>query len=491
MSDPAVGTTQAGTLVELADHRYHARNWSGALLLYQALRQSDPALARARGVPLAISHCLIELRDDADPGAMAIEILPDVPWEARVARAAWMRARAHQMCRAGDFARARRLLKFLGAFDGSLSIVYADGFIKGRTGCWEPHLDGSGPEPGFLQAKAWTDAEIAARKARSHGLKVLLVVPWVTPYATGERYARSAEAFGLTVRLLDRNTFLAPADPALVRRRLDQEIAAFGPDVILYNSFLETTVDTDPVRAGPAHAIVAAISDARRRLGARVVSSFSDAWFADPPSLLHGLGDSIDLVHHCHPLLVQNPVLDDPRVYCYFHPVLVPPPTVAAGTIARACWAGSVSSANIGRAVWWAEAEQSGLPLDFVETAFEGPGMLTVERYYALLRERQMIVSLTRRTSGVKIVTARTLEVLAAGGVLLEEDSFDTRYFLKPGAHYLPFETWTDLTELIPWLLDHPEHRQRLARDGQRWVERYFSGDWFWTGLLDRLYPDA
>ncbi len=57
--------------------------------------------------------------------------------------------------------------------------------------------------------------------------------------------------------------------------------------------------------------------------------------------------------------------------------------------------------------------------------------------------------------------------------------------------HYLPFETLDDLRELIPWLLGNPDYRARLARDGQRWVQKYFTGDWFWAGLLHRLYPDS
>jgi hypothetical protein len=113
--------------------------------------------------------------------------------------------------------------------------------------------------------------------------------------------------------------------------------------------------------------------------------------------------------------------------------------------------------------------------------------MRSAEDYSNLLTERQLIVNLTRRSTGVHIVTGRSLEVPALGGVLLEENCFDTRYFLKPGVHYVPFETFTDLRELIPWLIENQEYRQRLAAAGQAWVRRHFSGDWFWAGLLDRL----
>ncbi len=117
--------------------------------------------------------------------------------------------------------------------------------------------------------------------------------------------------------------------------------------------------------------------------------------------------------------------------------------------------------------------------------------MLPAENYANLLCEYQLTVGLTRRANGVNIVTARSIETLAVGGVLVEEDSFDARYFLKPGLHFVPFKTWADLSEIIPWLLKSPNYRQHLAREGQAWVQRHFSGDWFWAGLLDRLYPSG
>ncbi|MBV8392637.1 MAG: glycosyltransferase family 1 protein, partial [Alphaproteobacteria bacterium] len=144
--------------------------------------------------------------------------------------------------------------------------------------------------------------------------------------------------------------------------------------------------------------------------------------------------------------------------------------------------------ANPSRLLWWAQFGLSDLPVDFVETSVDGAGLLPVERYAKLLCEHQLTIGLTRRANGINILTGRTLETLLMGGVLVEEDSVDARYFLKPGAHYIPFESWADLRELVPWLLANPGYRERLARDGQAWTRRHFTGDWFWAGLLDRLY---
>ncbi|MBV8170058.1 MAG: glycosyltransferase family 1 protein [Alphaproteobacteria bacterium] len=485
MTDAGPGDAHDTMLLDAADQRYHERAWSAAAMLYRAIRDRSPELAIRRGVPLALGHCLIELHRDADPGALARELVGQPPYEARLERAFVMRARAIELCRAGDFACARRLLRFLSAFDLSIGMVYYESFLKGRTGCWETARDGAA-EPGFLAARRWSDAEIAAVREHHRGTRMLLIMPLIYPYGPGEQYGRSADAFGFTTRMLDRSALLADATPSEVAARIEQAIATFRPDIVLYNSFFELPLN-DAEHAALFEATAHAFAAARRKLGTRVVAVFRDAWSQAPERLLEGLGQSVDLVQHCHPLLLDHPALTDPRIYCYFHPVHVAPPTAAPGSIARAGSVGSINFANAGRTVWWAEGADAGLPLDFHETAFAGDGMLSPEAYANLLCAHQITVNLTRRTSGVKIITGRTLEVLSVGGMLLEEDSLDTRYFLQPGRHYLPFETWTDLSELIPWLLERPDVRQRIARDGQDWVERHFRGDWFWAGMLERL----
>jgi hypothetical protein len=206
-------------------------------------------------------------------------------------------------------------------------------------------------------------------------------------------------------------------------------------------------------------------------------------------ALLRGLGHVVDLVQHCHPLGLDRPDPPDrSQVFCYPIPLELPPATGGtAGSIARACFVGSVNYVNASRLVWWAESAGSATPLDFFENDVgDGQGR-PVEQYAQLLRDYQIVVNYTRRAGGPKILTGRAIEAALAGSMLLEENSVDTAYFFTPGVHYLPFETWADLAELVPWLLGNPEYRQRLARAAHAWATRYFTGDWYWAGLLDRL----
>ena len=485
--------TSAGTpdpdegLIDLADQRYQHGEWSAALLLYTGLQRRQSTSAIARGVPIALAHCLLELHADADPTALARDLVPPVPGAARSARAGYLRVRALLACRDRDYARALRLLMFVAAFDFSLSTTYIESFLKGRTGCWERDPAAASDEPGFLAHHRWTDAEIDALKRRFRDQRILIVMPWSAPYMMGDYYFRTARAFGLTPRILDHGAWLTGVDPVRAAGRIAREIDAFRPDIVIMGSVSELGFSPQATDAA-IEAVGAVFQAARKAHGTRVVVSFGDAWMLPLERVTQGLGRTFDLLHHTHPLLQHTtPRLQAPDVYCYFHPIVTAPTTVEPGSVPHARMIGSVNFSNTARLIWWAAAGQSKLPIEVIETAVEGELKLTPERYADLLRESRFIINLSRRATGVSIITGRTIEALSAGGVLVEEDSFDTRYFLTPGIHYMPFLTWTDLCELVPMLLGDADRRRRLARDGQRWVQRHFSGDWYWAGLLDRL----
>jgi hypothetical protein len=434
---------------------------------------------------MALGHCEIEERDKVDPLAVGLRTVPLIPAQASFRRSGALRVRALQLCRAGDFARARRVLLFLSNFDSAIGVTFTDSFVRGKTEHWEKHLECSTEDPGFLAVDRWSEADVVATKERFQGFRVLLVVPWNTPYAIGDRYFRSASVFGLAARTLGLDEVLGIFEPVPAAARLQQEIDRFEPEVILISGLAEL-LNTPKERA--VEESLSAVLVAARQRGVRVVASFSDAWRQASDSLTKGLGSAFDLIHHTHPALGRLPALSVPNVWCYFHPTLLPPPTISPRAIPRAVTVGGVTYANPARIVWWVQIGLSDLPIDVVETQIQGDGMLSPQDYANLLCGHEITVGLTRRASGMKIITARTIETLLVGGVLVEEDCFDTRYFLKPGEHYVPFNTWGDLGELIPWLLNNREHREALARAGRAWAERHFSGDWFWTGLLRRVF---
>jgi len=243
--------------------------------------------------------------------------------------------------------------------------------------------------------------------------------------------------------------------------------------------------------------VSALLERARRQYGARVVKCFPDAWGTADDRVFHGLGSCVDLVYHCHPaILPKASPRERAATWCYPWPHEIATPTVPQGAIPRASFVGTVYTFNYSRVVWWAEAMKRGLPIDFVswlpgenpQADPEAGYQFSDTDFINALHGYRMSINFTRRATGAKILTGKTVEIPMAGGCLLEEHSVDAAYILKPGIHYLPFTSFADLEAAIETLLNDEPRRLRMVEAGQAWVMRYFSGDYFWAGLLTRLF---
>lgn len=477
-------------LIRAADQSYEAHNWANALHLYQTVHDKNPMLSRTSALGLAIGHCRIELADDGELDELALE---DAAAGGSVREAVLitkLRFRAYMLCRSGEFARACCLLRYLARFDPPIADAYRTG--TARKAALAHDLTSGQGEPPFLGAVGLSDERVVAARARWAGRRLLLVARRhfidnpSRQYELVDNLGRSAGRFGLTVR--EFNAAIRDEGGAEVEsyaERLRAAIADFRPDILLYDELFESGISS--FGGLGAEQIAAVLRDARRTFGLRVVKSLPDAWQVPADRLFHGLGDSVDLVHHCHPLILDRAAAQQPPgVFCYVFPYDLPDSTVPPGAIQRACFVGSINAANIARLFWWAEAGKRGLPLDFLDADHLRPEHRSDLAYADLLRGYRVAVNFTRRPTGATILTGRTLQVPLCGGVLLEEASLDTAYFLTPGAHYLPFETLDELAALTDEMLRDDARRTRLATEGQRWVTRHFSGDWFWAGLLER-----
>lgn len=470
------------------DERYLGKDWRAALALYSDAARLDPALSAQLSLPLLIAHCRIELADD--PASLPLPT--DLPAPVRTAREDYsikvLRARALELCRAGDPVRASSVLRLMACYDDTLATAYRRNFAAGRS----DEAAVAGEPPRFLGALGIDALPVDAIKRRHRGERVLLVYRRFFPEGDGRRgevincLAVTAERFGLSATPFA----FRDQDPGALASALLREILAVKPDLIVYDHRVPDSVSPEPALA--RQQIESVFETARRELGVRVVISFMDAWEqlrVGAAELYRGVGRAFDLLQHGHPaaLDIGSPE-QAARTFCYTLPAWLPdPPAVAPGTIARACFAGSIAWFNYTRVAWWAETARRGLPIDFLETLHhEGPPRS--DRAYAeLLAQYQIALNFTARTGDLRIMTGRTLDVPLAGGVLVEEHTENTDFFLSPGTHYVPFTTLDDLAAVLAALLADPVRRERIRCAGQRWVETYFTGDHFWAGLLHRL----
>jgi hypothetical protein len=486
MTGPATIDPTVRALIIEAESAYTRGDWAGALTAYRALLASQPGLAQPLLLPVAISHCEIELDGRAASPTPALQ--PQGGDIERV-RSTVLQVRALALARGGDTTRASNLLRLLASYDAQFSDIYArDIFGAGSAG---PALEPLDDRPPLATATLPDDAAIAHLKSLTAGVRVLLVVRRffqnlpTRQYLYADDLMRSAARFGLAAREINSYTPPPGIDQADYPDALRAAITEWRPQLIVFDDLFERGLSALPALR---ERIGAVLEEARRASGVRVVKLLPDGWLPAADSLYRGLGTHFDLVNHLHPArLPQADAREQAATFCYPFPFDNPAPTVPFGTIPRVCFVGSINTECPARVAWWAEAARSGIPLDVYLTDHAAADQRSDQDYVNLLCGYQVSVNFTRRHSGVRIATGRCFETLLAGGLLLEEDNVDTRYFLKPGAHYVGFDNLTDLQQATTALLADPALRRRIARDGQAWVEKYFTGDHFWAGLLQRL----
>jgi hypothetical protein len=487
-------------VLHAAHNHYVQRNWSAALTLFRTIHDRNARLSAEFGLPLTIGHCAIELGAEDEMRAPAEHAATD-PQRAELLLHD-MRSRVYELCRAGDFARAVGLLRLIAPFCPLVGGAYQDGFLAGESPeCARLRTAGEESDPGFLAELGISPSEIGLLKQRYAGARLLVAVRRFYLNNPRRRHepvdyvGRTAERFGMTVR--EWNSHWRPADCSHddYVAGLSRAIEDFKPHLIFYDDLFETGVSVQSETV--ADQIRTVLEAARRRFGTRVIKCFPDAWAIRDERVFHGLGSCVDLVYHCHPAILGKASPHERSAsFCYPWPHQVATPTKPAGVIPRASFVGTIYSFNFGRVVWWAEAGNLGLPIDFVtwlpgghpDADPESGGQFSDTDFVNALHSYRLSINFTRRSSGVKILTGKTVEIPMAGGCLLEEHSVDAAYFLKPGIHYLPFATLADLAAAIETLLDDEPRRLRMVDASQRWVNQYFSGDYFWAGLLARLF---
>jgi hypothetical protein len=494
-SDLPAAPAATDLLLAEADRRYLARDWAGALALYGQVGQRDRTRVRELALPIGIGHCRIECADADGLAALALDPGP-CPESARATVFITKgRHRALELCHGGDAARAARLLRFLGGFDHPLARAYVETIDRGRT-AWSDRL--GRPEadaaPGFLAETGLNDDVVAAAAQRHRGRRVLVAGP-IYPtrrYEAMDNLVRAGARLGLVMQRFD--THAPGRDPDLYAGALLAAILEFKPDVLYYADLLEF----DIAALSPAHAeqIAEILTMVRGTLGVRVIRSLTDAWRAAARlggDLFAGLGSFVDLLHHQVPgILERFTAAQRAAAFCYPTPCHLATTTAPQGAIPRGCFIGRIHEWAYTRGVWWIESVDRGLPIDFKlqlpwDTARLADPSVSDQDYADWLRGYAVSINFTSRAGGTRILTMRSLETLLCGGTLLEEATPDTAYFLAPGRHYAVFETLADLEALLPDLIADRPRRLALADEGRRWVEKYFDGAYFWTGLLDRL----
>lgn len=461
------------------------RDWPAALAAWQAIEEAAGASIESR---LAIAHCRIELADDAALPDIVVGALPSAGGARRDDIAALVRRRAYE-CLLTERPRSAQLTRLLAAADSHLQHVYATAILPQSPPRPLPDPPAS-PPPLPFEEDAVPDDDVAALIERHRHRRVLLLMrfhpaPGHTAVVADSVHNMRAclDELGITHVSLDSHP--AHHEHADFADRLRRTIADAAPDIILIDDPITTGVTVDPAHAETVLATLAAA----RAGGAKLVAQYPDGWHPAIPALINRLADQLDLIVMVHGAQFGRLSATAAGKLLYFpFPVVDPRPPGSMPTVLkpRACVLGRINWANEARLVWWNEIVRRGLPVDIHPTVF-GEERSRVD-YAHLCGSYAINIDLTMRTSGVRILTGRTIEVPLYGSVLLEEANEDAAYFFRPHDHYVPFSTLHELEARLETLLADAPRRQRIAQAGQDWARRQFTGRQFWAQALRRLY---
>ena len=479
------------SLVAVAEQAYRNHSWAAAQVLYRQIAERDPLLSVQLSLPLVLAHCAVELAQAEPPDAPIPEhTAVAVDRASLVKRLEHLRRRGAELCANRDFDRASRLFRLMAEYDWSIRYTYKTSITDARSECCDLLADAPiDKDPPFLDDLRLSDADVARIARRFHGARVLQVVPTTMPRAS--LWSGTAERFGLVPRQFDAWTPTAADAPERYAESLDEALRAFRPAVVMFWNLYESGPTTLPE---VGEAVTQVLEAGRRTLGFRVVKPLPDAWFVSG-GLYRGLGTAVDLVMHHQPeALADASSTEAAATLCFPPPHILPEPTVAYDTIPRAWFSGGVDVASPSRLVWWTELGRCDLPIDFhfrqqSAAPLAAAGVSDVE-FANRFRSYRITLNSTRRANGMPILTGRTIETALCGGFLLEEDSIAAAYFFKRGLHYMPFHTLGDVETMLPALLDDHERRICASRAAQPWARKYFTGDYFWAGLMSRSDPD-
>ncbi len=93
-------------------------------------------------------------------------------------------------------------------------------------------------------------------------------------------------------------------------------------------------------------------------------------------------------------------------------------------------------------------------------------------------------ISLRSITSGIPL---RCLDIMGAGGFLLSNYQPELAEFFVPGEEFVYFESESDLISKIQYYLTHEDERCRIAYNGWKKIQEYFSYDVRFSKILQEI----
>jgi hypothetical protein len=209
------------------------------------------------------------------------------------------------------------------------------------------------------------------------------------------------------------------------------------------------------------------------RPGLRIIGIALDPWERRQWPAMTAAVDHLDFLWSHFPALAlwQHPAFRDKTLFVPFpHQGLAAGRPLPEPRRLALSFVGGIDHANWHRALWLGALKSAGVVLRHTLTnraSDDQPALVSYDQYLRQLGQSGAVLSFAMRTDGTRIATGRVFEALAAGALLVQEQSADVEAFLTPERHYLSFTTLGDLAALAGRLRSEPEAVAEIRHRGR------------------------
>jgi hypothetical protein len=120
---------------------------------------------------------------------------------------------------------------------------------------------------------------------------------------------------------------------------------------------------------------------------------------------------------------------------------------------------------------------------------FKSENVLSRNSYLASLMQSSACLGLSQLGLNHWILPARSFEALRVGTALIQQEGPSCspgQTFLRPFDDYIPFSSLEELQEIFKTILHDRDEIERIARNGQGALQRYFPDDSFLRILFSK-----
>ena len=127
---------------------------------------------------------------------------------------------------------------------------------------------------------------------------------------------------------------------------------------------------------------------------------------------------------------------------------------------------GGIEENNVSRAFWYYNIKNINI-VNFDFSTHRDDNTAAYESYLSYLNRLSVsknLLNFSQRMDGSRSITGRTFEILLTNGLLIQEYSPETSFYLEPNRHFIEFKNLNELVDIINALQKNPNEFESIRK---------------------------